>query len=70
METGSLCFNPCGFFNAMTALARLVAIDTHEVSVFTQSEKGIRKSYGATQLCPASCGRGKTLELPTEPSDL
>ena len=64
METGSLCFNPCGYFNAMTALARLVAIDNHEVSVFTQSEKGIRKSYGALELCPASRGRVETLELP------
>ena len=59
METGSLCFNPCGYFNAMTALARLVAIDNHE-----ESEKGICKSYGAIELCPASCGRGETLELP------
>ena len=70
METGSLCFNPCGYLNAMTALARLVAIDNHAVSVFTQSERGIRKSYGAIELCPAACGRGETLELPTEPSDL
>jgi hypothetical protein len=70
METGFLCFNPCSYFNAMTALARLVAIDNYEVSVFAQPEKGIRNSYGAIELCPASRGREKTLELPTEPSDL
>jgi len=64
METGSLCFNPCGYFNTMTALARRVTIDNHEVLVFTQSEKGIRNSYGALELCPAFCGRGETLELP------
>ena len=66
MERGSLYFNPFGYFNAMTALARLVAIDNHKVFVFTQPEKGIRKSYGAIELCPASCGRGVTLEFPNE----
>ena len=48
----------------MIALARRFAIDDQEVFVFTQSEKGIRNSYGALELCPAFCGRGETLELP------
>ena len=64
METGSLCFNPCGYFNTMTALALCVAIDNHEVFVFSRSEKEIRNSYGALALCSASCGRGEALELP------
>ena len=60
MEIGSLCFNPCGYFNAMTALARLVAIDKHEVFFFTQLEKGIRKSCSAFERRLDSCGRGET----------
>ena len=66
MEIGSLCLNPCGYLNPMTALARRVAIGRQEVFFFTELEKGIRKSYGTIELCPASCGRGETLEVPNE----
>jgi hypothetical protein len=67
MEIGSLCLNPYGYLNPMTAWARGVALGKHEVFFFTELEKGIRKSYGAIELCPASCGRGVTLALPNEP---
>ena len=66
METGSLSFNPCGYLNPMTALARRVAIGKHEVFFLTQQEKGIGKPFGAVERCLASCGRGETLELPKE----
>jgi hypothetical protein len=48
----------------MTALARHVAIGKHAVFFFSELQKGIRKSYDAIELCPASCGRRETLELP------
>jgi hypothetical protein len=65
METGSLCFNPCGYLNPMTALAHRVAIGKHEV-FFTQLEKGIRKSCSAFERRLDSCGRGETFELLSE----
>ena len=66
MEIGSLCLNPYGYLNQMTALARCVALGRHEVFFFTEPEKGIRKSYGAIELYPAFCERGVTLALPNE----
>ena len=64
MKIGSLYLKPCGYLKPGTALARHVAIGKHEVFFFSELEKGIRKSYGAIELCSASCGRGETLELP------
>jgi hypothetical protein len=60
MEIGSLCLNPRGYLNSMTALAHRVAIGKHEVFLLTQLEKGIPKSCSAFERCLASCGRGET----------
>ena len=64
MVIGSLNLKPCDYLNSMTALARHVAIGKHSVFFFSELQKGIRKSYDAIELCPASCGRRETLELP------
>ena len=66
MQIGSLCLNPCGYLSPMTALARRVAVRDHQVFFFTQTEKGIRKPFGAFERCLGSCERGETLELPSE----
>ena len=64
MKIGSLYLKLCCYLKPVTALARHVAIGKHAVFFFSELQKGIRKSYDAIELCPASCGRRETLELP------
>jgi hypothetical protein len=60
MEIGSLCLNPCGYLNPMTALARRVAIGRHEVFFFTELEKRFANPTALSNYVPLPVDEGNS----------